>query len=340
MTILRYTYARPLTLLFATSALVLLIAAANLANLLLARTDPGQVAIQTALGASVGRLVRQSLSEGLLLSGLGATLGLVVATLCHASSRRAHVCRARETLPLDLQPSPVVLAFAFGLALLTGVLFSAAPAWATARSNPIDALRGAGRGGEQRSFVPRRSLVIAQVALSVVLLAGAGLLTESLQQAGTADRSASSPMDASVARVRPTAPTADLERHRGHLRPPAHAPAPDSRRGERHPFPLQSDGGQQLVVGHQPRGPAVGHAARQLVLEPHRSRLLRDDGTRLLRGRTIDERDALNAPRVAVVNEAFVGRFFPNHGSDRPPAGHRRARSAPATSRSSASAKT
>src|SRR5437773_6851826 len=71
--VLRYEYQRPLTLLFATSLLVLLIAAANLANLLLARTDPGQIAIQTALGASSGRLVQQSLSEGALLAGAGAT---------------------------------------------------------------------------------------------------------------------------------------------------------------------------------------------------------------------------------------------------------------------------
>src|SRR5207247_7858893 len=80
VTMLRYNYARPLTLLFATSLLVLLIAAMNLANLLLARTDPGQIAIQTALGASSGRLVQQSLSEGALLAGAGATIGLLIAS--------------------------------------------------------------------------------------------------------------------------------------------------------------------------------------------------------------------------------------------------------------------
>src|SRR5262245_40987050 len=141
VTALRYTYARPLTLLFVTSALVLLIAAANLANLFLARTDPGQVAIQTALGASVGRLVRQSLSEGLLLSGIGAALGLVVAAFATRAAVALTFARA-ETLPLDLQPSPLVLGFACALALVTGILFSAAPAWATARWNQVHALRG------------------------------------------------------------------------------------------------------------------------------------------------------------------------------------------------------
>jgi predicted permease len=310
VTILRYTYARPLTLLFATSALVLLIAAANLANLLLARTDPGQVAIQTALGASVGRLVRQSLSEGLLLSVLGATLGLVVATFATRAAVALTFARA-ETLPLDLQPSPVVLAFAIGLALLTGVLFSAAPAWATARSNPIDALRGAGRGGEQRSFVPRRSLVIAQVALSVVLLAGAGLLTESLSKLEQQPLGFK-PDGRLVARVRPTAPTADLERL---------SVTYDRLRTRLLQIPGVVNATYSLYSPMEGNNWSSG-----ISLEGQQSDTRRDSsswnrigpgyfetmGTRLLRGRAIEQRDGLNAPRAAVVNEAFVRRFFPN----------------------------
>src|SRR6266487_1396853 len=124
VTLLRYTYERPLTLLFATSLLVLLIAAANLANLLLARTDPGQIAIQTALGASPRRLVQQSLSEGALLAVAGAALGLVVASV----STRAAVSltfAGAQYVPITLQPTAGVLAFALGLAMVTGVLFSA-----------------------------------------------------------------------------------------------------------------------------------------------------------------------------------------------------------------------
>jgi macrolide transport system ATP-binding/permease protein len=318
VTILRYTYARPLTLLFATSALVLLIAAANLANLLLARTDPGQVAIQTALGASVGRLVRQSLSEGLLLSALGATLGLVVATLATRAAVALTFARA-ETLPLDLQPSPVVLAFAFGLALLTGVLFSAAPAWATARSNPIDALRGAGRGGEQRSFVPRRSLVIAQVALSVVLLAGAGLLTESLSKLEQQPLGFK-PDGRLVARVRPTAPTADLERL---------AVTYDRLRTRLLQIPGVVNATHSLYSPMEGNNWSSGISIAGQQPDPRRDSsswnrigpgYFETMGTRLLRGRTIVERDGLDTPRVAVVNEAFVRRFFPDNSD---PVGHR-----------------
>src|SRR5262249_25637030 len=94
VTMLRYNYPRPLALLFATSLLVLLIAAMNLANLLLARTDPGQVAIQTALGASAWRLVQQSLTEGVLLSVAGAALGLAVASLCTRAAAALTFCRS------------------------------------------------------------------------------------------------------------------------------------------------------------------------------------------------------------------------------------------------------
>jgi predicted permease len=310
VTLLRYEYAQPLTLLFATSALVLLIAAANLANLLLARTDPGQVAIQTALGASVGRLVRQSLSEGLLLSGLGATLGLVVAAFATRAAVALTFARA-ETLPLDLQASPLVLAFACGLALVTGILFSAAPAWATARSTPIDALRGAGRGGEQRSFVPRRSLAIAQVALSLVLLAGAGLLTESLNRLERQPLGFKSE-GRLVARIRPAAPTDDLERL---------AATYDRLRARLRQIPGAVNATYSLyspmegnnwssgisIEGRQPD--ARGDSSSWNRIGPGYFETM---GTRVLRGRTIDERDGLNAPRVALVNEAFVRHFFPN----------------------------
>src|SRR5207248_7680787 len=206
---LRYNYARPLTLLFATSLLVLLIAAMNLANLLLARTDPGQTAIQTALGASTWRLVQQSLSEGVLLSLAGAALGLIVAWL----SARAAVSltfAGAQHVALNLEPNTMVLAFGFGLAFLTGILFSAAPAWAMARTNPAGALGGAGRSAEQRSFLPRRSLVVAQVALSLVLLAGAGLLTESLRRLEQQPLGFT-PDGRLVARIRPGLMTADID---------------------------------------------------------------------------------------------------------------------------------
>src|SRR5262249_17794843 len=124
VSLLRYFYSTPLALLFGMSLLVLLIAAANLANLLLARTDPGQSAIQTALGASPWRLVQQSLCEGAILASVGAVLALLVA----AVATRAAVSLAfagAEYIPIDVTPNGAVLGFALALAAIIGVLFSA-----------------------------------------------------------------------------------------------------------------------------------------------------------------------------------------------------------------------
>jgi predicted permease len=177
--LLKYQFGRSLNILFATSALVLLIASANLANLLLARADRGQAALRAALGASPGRIVRQAMTEGVLIALVGGVVAIFVAS----ASARGLVAIAFQGvafIPFDAAPSAMVLAFAALLAVVTGALFTAAPAWAMSRTAPLEALSGVGRSGHQRSFVPRRSLVVIQVALSLVLLIGAGLLATSL----------------------------------------------------------------------------------------------------------------------------------------------------------------
>jgi len=307
--ILKYTYAQPLALLFATSALVLLIAAANLANLLLARTEPSQVAIQTALGASVGRLIRQALTEGVLLAGLGAAIGLIVANFATQAAVSLTFAQT-ENLPLDLQASGPVVLFAVGLAIATGMLFSAIPAWATSRAHPVAALRGAGRGGEQRSFVPRRSLVIAQVALSLVLLAGAGLLTESL------NRLEQQPLGFKaegrlVARIRPAASSADLDRlavHYDRIQQRL-SQIPGVQNATYSLYSPMEGNNWSSGITIQGRAPQRDDFSSWNRVGP---RYFETMGTRLLRGRGIDGRDTRTAPRVAVVNEAFVNRYFPD----------------------------
>jgi macrolide transport system ATP-binding/permease protein len=310
VSVLRYTYAGPLTLLFATSLLVLLIAAANLANLLLARTDPGQIAIQAALGASRGRLVQQSLSEGLLLALAGAAIGMLVASF----STRAAVSltfAGAQYLPFDVHPSASVLAFASALAIVTGVLFAAAPAWAMARTNPSDSLGSAGRNAAQRSFLPRRSLVVAQVAMSLVLLAGAGLLTESLS------RLEQQPLGFKtegrvVARIGPAAPADDLSRLAAYYdrmlarlrQVPGVLDATYSRYS-----PMEGNNWQSVISILGRPASSQRESASWNRIGPRYFETL---GTRVVRGRTIDERDTANAPRVAVVNESFVRRFFPD----------------------------
>jgi macrolide transport system ATP-binding/permease protein len=310
VSILRYQYATPLTLLFGTSLLVLLIAAANLANLLLARADPAQTAIQTALGASPGRLVQQSLAEGAILAGAGAALALLVAAVATRAAVALTFAGA-EYVPIDVYPDGTVVSFTFGLAALTGLLFSAAPSWAMARGNPGAALGGAGRSVEQRSFLPRRSLVVAQVALSLVALAGAGLLTESLR------RLEQQPLGFStegryVARIAPPLPGDDVTRLSVYYdrmltrlrRIPGVVDVTYSRYS-----PMESNNWQSgiSILGRPPAPQAESSSWNRIG-----PRYFETLGTRVLRGRTIDERDGPNAPRVAVVSDAFVRRFFPD----------------------------
>jgi macrolide transport system ATP-binding/permease protein len=174
-------YNRRLMLLMAASGLVLLIACANLANLLLVRgmSRKAEMNVRTALGARRGRIVRQLLTESVLLAGAGGIAGLVVA---YASTRMllALAFPGAESVPIDAGPSASVLAFACGLSLLTGVLFGAAPAWIASRATPADALRAGMRSAAGGTTLLQRTLVVIQAGLSVVLLVGAGLFAESL----------------------------------------------------------------------------------------------------------------------------------------------------------------
>jgi predicted permease len=179
---LRIDYSAALAVLMAMVGLVLLMACANLANLLLARAGARnrEVAVRLAIGASRGRLIRQFLTESLCLSFAGATLGLVVAQW---SSRLmvSWISSSRERIFLSLSPDFRILAFAACLATVTALLFGIVPAVRAARLMPQSALKE-GEGGllhsRQRLSVGR-VLVAVQVALSVVLLIGAGLFVRS-----------------------------------------------------------------------------------------------------------------------------------------------------------------
>jgi predicted permease len=186
----RQSYERPLWLLLAIAGLVLLITCANLANLLLARasTREREMAVRLAVGASRFQIIRQLLVEALLLALIGTAIG---AGLAQVLSRFlvASIGTANNVVFLDVTPDLRVLGFAAGVAALTCVFFGLTPALKATRINPGAAMKAAGRGltaGRER-FSLRRALVVAQVALSVVLVAAALLFSRSLNRLLTLD---------------------------------------------------------------------------------------------------------------------------------------------------------
>ena len=175
-------YGSGLKLLQLVAGLVLLIACANLANLLLVRgmSRKQELAVRSALGAPRIRLVRQALVEALLVAFAGGAAALVVA-YAGAHAILALALKGTEVSPLAATPSLPVLAFAFTVSLITGLLFGSVPAWMTSRSNPVEALRGANRSTRDASSMPQKLLVVLQAALSLALLSTAGLLITSLR---------------------------------------------------------------------------------------------------------------------------------------------------------------
>ncbi len=182
---MRDQYQDGLKLLLVAAACVLLVACGNLANLMLARglKDRGQTSVRVALGASRQRLVRKALVESLLLAVIGGVLGIGVA---YAGTRLIlhlafQIGGPNNFVPINATPSWPVLLFTLAMSMLTGVIFGIVPAWMTSHADPIEALRGANRSvGGHRSWA-QRSLVIAQVAMSLVLLSAAALLGRSLR---------------------------------------------------------------------------------------------------------------------------------------------------------------
>jgi predicted permease len=316
--LMRIEFSQSLAILFVTSALVLLVACANLANLLLARADRGQAAIRVALGAPVIRLMRQSLTEGVVLALAGGLGGLLVAT----AGTRALLALAfpgATSLPVDATPSGPVLLFALALAVVTGAVFTAGPAWAMARTRPLAALHGVGRDGQQRSFVPARTLVVVQVALSLVLLAGAGLLATSL---GNLQRQplGFEPAHRLVVHVDPPGLAGEPEaiaslfgRIRERL---LRVPGIDAASYALYSPMEGNNWSSGIQISGKTADPEHPFSSSWNRVGPGYFETL---GTRVVRGRAIDERDTAAAQHVAVVNEAFVRRFFESDD----PIGHR-----------------
>src|SRR5246127_2935998 len=181
---LRKDYEYPLWVLLALSGLVLLIACANLANLMLARASARQreMALRLTLGASRSRLVRQLLAESLLLALIGTAIGVALAQIL---SRALVVFLSSQKQPIfvELTPDWRVLGFAVGLAVLTCIFFGLTPAIQSSRTEPGVAMKASARGATagRGHFVIRRTLVVSQVAFSLVLLVAALLFVHSFR---------------------------------------------------------------------------------------------------------------------------------------------------------------
>ena len=309
--VMKEEYGQSLKILLVVCGLVLLIACANVANLLLARAVARrtQTAVRLAIGATRGQIVGQALVESVLLAVAGGAAGLLVAT--GASRLLLALAFSNATfLPISTTPSPLVLAFAFGLALVTGIVFGAAPAWLATRTDPVEALRGSGRSTGDSSSFARTALLIVQATLSVVLVAGSTMLARSLNKLEHQDFGFQLQKRVIVSLNRPPATYTvprlaalyrELEDRLNRL------PGVEGS-GLALYNPLTDNWGELVLVAGHP-APKPGEPAGA-SWDRVSANYLQHLGVTLLRGRHFTAADTETTAPVAVVNEAFVKRFF------------------------------
>jgi len=308
---MKESYGRSLQILFAVCGLVLLIACANVANLLLARSvaQRGQTAVRLAIGASRGQIVMQALTESVVLAIGGSIAGLVVASAA-ARLLLSLAFRSAHFLPISVTPSPLILSFALGLALITGVVFGAAPAWLSTRTNAADALRGSGRSTAGRSSVATRSLLVLQAALSVVLVAGSTMLGRSLNNLEHQDfgfrTDGRTLVQVRMPRSGYTTPKLialyrDIEQKVKAL--------PGVQGGGLALYnPLTDNWGEMVYVAGHPPAQMTGDFGSSW--DRVSTDYMQDLGMTMQRGRSFTGADNETTAPVAVVNQAFVKRFF------------------------------
>jgi predicted permease len=306
-------YGKGLQFLMSISALVLLIACANIANLVLVRgmARRTETSIRMALGAQRMRLIRQLLTESVVLSCIGGLVGLALAFL-GTKILLAMAFPDATNLPIHANPSLPVLAFAFGLSLVTGLVFGIAPAWVTSHSEPAEALRGSNRSTTDHSGWLQRSLVVLQAALSLVLLVSAGLMAKSLNNLENQDFGVETEnrvvahISPDNAGYKPEQLQALYDRIDQGLRV-----LPGVQRVALSLYtPLEGDnwGEGVFIQGRPEPGPRDQVGASWVRVGPEFFDII---GQRLQRGRGVTTQDTATSLPVAVVNQAFVKQFFP-----------------------------
>ncbi len=301
---LQEAYASNLQTLMTISGLVLLIACANIANLLLARgmARKMEMSVRTALGAMRGRIIRQLLTESLVLAGLSGMVGLAVA---YVGTRMllALAFPGAQSVPIQASPSMPVLAFASGLSLLTGVLFGVAPAWMAAQAQPADALRSGTRTTTAGASLLQRSLVVLQAALSLVLLVGAGLFSQSLNKLQNTDFKLQT-KNRYIVHINPQAAgysQTQLEALYRTMEQRFHSLPGVTKVGISSYTPMEDN---QWGTGVQIQGQPYLNMIASIVKA--NAEYFDSVGTRVVMGRGISESDTSTAPKIAVVNQEFV----------------------------------
>ncbi len=303
-------------LLLVASASILLIACANVANLLLARSAARQreMAVRLALGAGRGRIVRQLLTESVLLGFLGGVGGVILA-YCLGDVLVALL--PPTPFPIDLNPQPDwrVLVFSFVVAVLSGVIFGLAPALQTARWNLTEGLRErASTGGGAVTRVNLRSLlVVAQIAVSLLLLIGSGLFLKSFYKAQAIDPGFRTE-NLDIVTINPVLAGYDSDRARQVVRAILDQIRQDSRVAGadlNNWVPFQGGEGRTIVIDG--RDPNDEHNRRFANYSPITPGYFQTMGIQLLRGRNFTEQDAeKNAAPVAIIDETMAKQFWPN----------------------------
>ncbi|HXA09614.1 MAG TPA: ABC transporter permease [Chthoniobacterales bacterium] len=292
---------------------VLLIACANIANLLLARATARhrELSIRAALGANRFRLVRQLLTESVLLALCGGAAGLLVANWGLA----ALLALAPEDLPRasGIQLNATVLIFSFLLSIVTGVVFGVAPAWLAAHTDMNESLKQGSRGSTDARGRLRGALVVIEVAFALVLLGGAGLLARSFMRLTHVDPGFN-PNNATVLRL--ALPEKKYEKNEQQvafadaLLEKLHVLPGVQEVGLTHTLPLLGDWVLTFEIAGRPKlAPSDLPNTNYYAVTPGYFHAM---GIPLIRGRLFTPQDNAKAPRVAIINETMAKQFFPN----------------------------
>jgi len=314
---LRDEYEDGLKLLLVAAGCVLLVACGNVANLMLARglKDRAQTSVRVALGAPRSRLVRKSLVECIMLAAIGGLLGIGVAY----GATRLILHLAFQTggpnnyVPVSATPSIPVLLFTLGMSVVTGILFGVAPAWMTSHADPIEALRGSNRSVSGGRSWAQKSLVIAQAAMSLVLLSAAALLGQSLRNLQHQEFGFETQgrfiawMDPQLGNYKPEQMEPMFRQIDERLRqiPGVRMAAPALY------APMSGDSWNNSVrIQGQPEPGAKDDTGSGFArVMPGFFDTL---GAKIIMGRAITDEDTATTRQVAVINEAFAKKFFKN----------------------------